>query len=260
MNNISRQAVDEGNVENIQKYTRTVVQYEIIRMKVSQFTSMYTDTSVTRALFDTSLISCKELFLSLIYTDLAALPGTTPALSEDVVPKYSRPQSTRKLNNMRQIIEFNRHIKYAIEGLTNDFLITRNKNEFSWHFVTQIQQGIRWEYGRKTKAALGDLEQPTIFYLNTKQDITTLFNGAGVILGQKNELTVDKYHEILPGERFKKRYQILYSTIGLANNLSKIGNDATIGKCIHECDNFDIYSIIGLSLLPELVNALLNSP
>ncbi|CAF3328064.1 unnamed protein product [Rotaria socialis] len=69
-------------------------------------------------------ISCKELFLSLIYTDLAALPGTTPALSEDVVPKYSRPQSTRKLNNMRQIIEFNRHIKYAIEGLTNDFLST----------------------------------------------------------------------------------------------------------------------------------------
>ncbi|CAF4772405.1 unnamed protein product [Rotaria socialis] len=294
MNNISRQAVDEGNVENIQKYTRTVVQYEIIRMKVSQFTSMYTDTSVTRALFDTSLgvikkelsvntmdqldiaqeylhdlmtfnehvpkISCKEFLLSLIYTDLAALPGTTPTLSEDVVPKYSRPQSTRKLNNMRQIIEFNRHIKYAIEGLTNDFLITRNKNEFSWHFVTQIQQGIRREYGRKTKAALGDLEQPTIFYLNTKQDITTLFNGAGVILGQKNELTVDKYHEILPGERFKKRYQILYSTIGLANNLSKIGNDATIGKCIHECDNFDIYSIIGLSLLPELVNALLNSP
>ncbi|CAF3417521.1 unnamed protein product [Rotaria socialis] len=124
MNNISRQAVDEGNVENIQKYTRTVVQYEIIRMKVSQFTSMYTDTSVTRALFDTSLISCKEFLLSLIYTDLAALPGTTPTLSEDVVPKYSRPQSTRKLNNMRQIIEFNRHIKYAIEGLTNDFLST----------------------------------------------------------------------------------------------------------------------------------------
>ncbi|CAF1273903.1 unnamed protein product [Rotaria magnacalcarata] len=79
---------------------------------------------------------------------------------------------------------------------------------------------------------------------------------------KKNELTVDKYHEILPGERFKKRYQILYSTIGLANNLPKIDNDATIEKCIRECDNFDIYiySIIGLSLLPELANALLNSP
>ncbi|CAF2155828.1 unnamed protein product [Rotaria magnacalcarata] len=55
---------------------------------------------------------------------LMALPGTTPTLSEDVVPKYSRTQSTRKSNNMRQIIEFNRHIKYAIEGLANDFLST----------------------------------------------------------------------------------------------------------------------------------------
>ncbi|CAF1025887.1 unnamed protein product [Rotaria magnacalcarata] len=69
-------------------------------------------------------ISCKEFLLSLIYTDLMALPGTTPTLSEDVVPKYSRTQSTRKSNNMRQIIEFNRHIKYAIEGLANDFLST----------------------------------------------------------------------------------------------------------------------------------------
>ncbi|CAF5108355.1 unnamed protein product [Rotaria magnacalcarata] len=71
-----------------------------------------------------AFISCKELLLSLIYTDLMALPGTTPTLSEDVVPKYSRPQSKRKSNNMRQIIEFNRYIKYAIEGLANDFLST----------------------------------------------------------------------------------------------------------------------------------------
>ncbi|CAF4125977.1 unnamed protein product [Rotaria magnacalcarata] len=77
---------------------------------------------------------------------------------------------------------------------------------------------------------------------------------------KKNELTVDKYDEILPGERFKKRYQILYSTIGLANNLSKIDNDATIENFNHECDTFGICSIIGLSLLPELANALLNSP
>ncbi|CAF4337286.1 unnamed protein product, partial [Rotaria magnacalcarata] len=80
--------------------------------------------------------------------------------------------------------------------------------------------------------------------------ITTLFNGAGVTLGQKNELTVDKYHEILPGERLKP-YQILYSTIGLAINLSKIDNDATIENFNHECDTFGICSIIGLSLLLE---------
>ncbi|CAF2188247.1 unnamed protein product [Rotaria magnacalcarata] len=93
------------------------------------------------------------------------------------------------------------------------------------------------------RAALRDLE-------NAKQDITTFFNGAGINLGQKNELTVDKYHEILPGERLKP-YQILYSTIGLANNLSKIDNDAAIEKFNHECDTFDICSIIGLSLLLE---------
>ncbi|CAM4925383.1 unnamed protein product [Rotaria socialis] len=55
---------------------------------------------------------------------LMALSETTPTLSEDVVPKYSRTQSTRKSNNMRQIIEFNRYIKYALEGLANDFLST----------------------------------------------------------------------------------------------------------------------------------------
>ncbi|CAM4885941.1 unnamed protein product [Rotaria socialis] len=55
---------------------------------------------------------------------LMALSETTPTLSEDVVPKYSRTQSTRKSNNVRQIIEFNRYIKYALEGLANDFLST----------------------------------------------------------------------------------------------------------------------------------------
>ncbi|CAF1614738.1 unnamed protein product [Rotaria magnacalcarata] len=231
-----------------------------------------------------AFISCKELLLSLIYTDLMALPGTTPTLSEDVVPKYSRPQSKRKSNNMRQIIEFNRYIKYAIEGLANDFLRTNSagilwlKFNKGYDGNTEEEQSISLvEYFTGTaptlelninvydtsgllfhdqsilkdanechlmiRAALRDLE-------NAKQDITTLFNGADVTLGQKNELTVDKYHEIIPGERLKP-YQILYSTIGLAINLSKIDNDATIENFNHECDTFGICSIIELSLLLE---------
>ncbi|CAF1239523.1 unnamed protein product [Rotaria sordida] len=82
------------------------------------------------------------------------------------------------------------------------------------------------------RAALQDLEQLPIFYLNTKQDITTLFNGAGIISNRKSAFTVRKYQEIFPKERLK-RYHTLYEAIGMANNLPKIENDALMADTPH---------------------------
>ncbi|CAF3308509.1 unnamed protein product [Rotaria sp. Silwood2] len=95
---------------------------------------------------------------------------------------------------------------------------------------------------------LGDLEQPSIFYLNTKQDITTLFTGTGISSQQTKEFTMAKYEEILPHERLK-RYQLLYSAVGIANNLLLIENNISIVEFNQLCDNFDISSIVGRSLL-----------
>ncbi|CAF1947409.1 unnamed protein product [Rotaria magnacalcarata] len=98
------------------------------------------------------------------------------------------------------------------------------------------------------RSALGDEEQPPIFYLNTKQDITTLFNGAGIPAKNVRQFTPTKYHEILPSERLK-RYQTLYSAIGIANKLPMIENEASTEILNTKCDNFDISSVVGHSLL-----------
>ena len=71
-----------------------------------------------------------------------------------------------------------------------------------------------------------------------------------VLLRGENEFTVDKYHKILPRGHLI-RYQVLYSAIGLANNLPKIDDDARIERFNHECDNFDICIIMRRSLLLE---------
>jgi serine/threonine protein kinase len=100
------------------------------------------------------------------------------------------------------------------------------------------------------RSGLGDLEQPSIFYLNTKQDITTLFNSVGITSRNVKQFTVTKYQEILPNERLK-RYQLLYKAIGIANNLPIIENNVSIEIFNRKCDNFDICSIVGVSLLRE---------
>jgi hypothetical protein len=98
------------------------------------------------------------------------------------------------------------------------------------------------------RSALGDLEQPSMFYLNTKQDITTLFNGVGITSKHVRQFTATKYYEILPNERLK-RYRLLYEAIGVANNLPIFENNVSTEIFNTECNNFDICSIVGPSLL-----------
>jgi tRNA A-37 threonylcarbamoyl transferase component Bud32 len=98
------------------------------------------------------------------------------------------------------------------------------------------------------RSALGDLEQPSMFYLNTKQDITTLFNGVGITSKHVKQFTPQKYYEILPNERLK-RYKLLYEAIGVANNLPAFENNIPTGIFNSKCNNFDICSIVGPSLL-----------
>ncbi|CAF3416730.1 unnamed protein product [Rotaria socialis] len=99
------------------------------------------------------------------------------------------------------------------------------------------------------RSTIDDSEQPPIFYLNTRQDISTLFNGAGFISNRKNQkyFTVEKYHEIFPSERLK-RYQELYNNVGTSNKLPMIEDSEIFDK---KCDNFDICSIVSCSLLPD---------
>jgi hypothetical protein len=98
------------------------------------------------------------------------------------------------------------------------------------------------------RSALGDLEQPSMFYLNTKQDITTLFNSVGITSKHVSQFTPKKYYEILPNERLK-RYKLLYEAVGVANNLPVFRNNTPTEIFNKECDNFDICSIVGPSLL-----------
>ncbi|CAF4972027.1 unnamed protein product, partial [Rotaria sp. Silwood1] len=102
------------------------------------------------------------------------------------------------------------------------------------------------------RSVLDDLEQPPMFFLNTRQDIETLFADFGIIVNSRNRkhFTSKKYDEILPNQRLK-RYQELYRAIGVANSLPKLDNDISIKAFNEKCDNFDICSIDPCSLLPS---------
>ncbi|CAF0922632.1 unnamed protein product [Didymodactylos carnosus] len=84
------------------------------------------------------------------------------------------------------------------------------------------------------KTALGNLEHPHIFFLNTKQDIMTLFSDAGISATQQDLFNPTKFSEILPRER-EKRFRLLLNVPAMTNEL----HSATSAK---ECDCFDICS------------------
>jgi hypothetical protein len=59
----------------------------------------------------------------------------------------------------------------------------------------------------------GSSVQSAIFFLNSKQDIKTLFDGAGINLSQKSLFTEEKFYEILPNEREKRLNRLLNHSV-----------------------------------------------
>lgn len=100
------------------------------------------------------------------------------------------------------------------------------------------------------KSTLDDLEYFPIFFLNTKQDIMTLFDGAGINMSQRHLLTEKKFQEILPKER-EKRLKLLLQVPAMFNYVQRNNN-------LYE--NFDICSLPKpRSLLPQCANQMTES-
>lgn len=114
------------------------------------------------------------------------------------------------------------------------------------------------------KSTLGDLEDSGIFFLNTKQDVMTIFDGAGINSTQRNLLTEKKFNEIFPKER-EKRLKLLLNTSAMANyvrrNESKYENfdicslpkpRSLLAQCANQMTESAVYHIIQFALKVNL--------
>jgi serine/threonine protein kinase len=100
------------------------------------------------------------------------------------------------------------------------------------------------------QSTIGDLEYSSIFFLNTKQDITTIFDGAGINVSQRHLFTEKNFYEILPKER-KKRLKLLLDVPIMRSYLHQ--NDDL-------CENFDICSLPKpRSILPQCATQMTES-
>jgi hypothetical protein len=98
-------------------------------------------------------------------------------------------------------------------------------------------------------STLGDLEQSPIFFLNTKQDIRTIFDGAGISISQGSLFKEEKFYEILPKER-EKRLKLLLNVPIVKNYLHRN----------NPIDNFDICSLPKpRSVLPQCATSMTDS-
>ena len=94
------------------------------------------------------------------------------------------------------------------------------------------------------RSTLGQLRQSAIFFLNTKQDVTNLFEGVGINQSQRHLFTEAKYREILPDE-WNKRVNFLCNHLVMRNYLHR---EKTV-------DNFDMCSLpLARSALRECAN------
>lgn len=82
------------------------------------------------------------------------------------------------------------------------------------------------------KSTLPDIDRSSIFFLNTQQDVPTIFDGAGISSAQRQLQTPEKFEEILPGER-QKRLNLLLKTPLLSTYVHQS----------QDTENFDIISL-----------------
>ncbi|CAF4033905.1 unnamed protein product [Rotaria sordida] len=79
MDSIVRRAADKGNAASIEKYIRTLVQYEIIRDDVDEFVKFYACKSLLRVVLDESLLNnadTNEFLVSTQQSVFTQLPDT----------------------------------------------------------------------------------------------------------------------------------------------------------------------------------------
>ena len=99
------------------------------------------------------------------------------------------------------------------------------------------------------QSTLRTLEQSTIFFLNTKQDVKNLFTGAGINTNQRQLFTEEKFTQILSIE-WDKRLNCLLNHSVMRNYLYR---EKT------EVDNFDICALpLPRSLLPHCAISITN--
>lgn len=99
------------------------------------------------------------------------------------------------------------------------------------------------------QSTLRTLEQSTIFFLNTKQDVKNLFTGAGINTNQRQLFTEEKFAQILRTEWDKR--------------LNCMSNHSVMKNYLHteksQVDNFDICALpLPRSLLPQCAASMTN--